>query len=88
MNKNKNKKIFFGKVLSIKNKKTIIVLVKILKKHYLYKKFFFKKKKILVHDEYEIAKLNNIVSFISCKPISKKKFWILKDIINNDTKSN
>ena len=66
-----------GVVVSDKMDKTVIVAVDTLKTHPKYKKKFKSTKKYAVHDEANSCKVGQTVEFISAKPISKKKRFIL-----------
>jgi small subunit ribosomal protein S17 len=66
-----------GVVVSDKMDKTVIVAVDTLKTHPKYKKKFKSTKKYAVHDESNKHKIGDMVEFISAKPISKKKRFIL-----------
>jgi len=75
------KRIFKGKVISTKTKKTIKVLVEKWKVHPKYKKRFKIQKKYTAHDEKEEAKVGDIVEIQESRPISKTKKWRLIKII-------
>lgn len=66
-----------GVVVSDKMDKTVIVAVDTLKTHPKYKKKFKSTKKYAVHDETNSRKVGEVVEFVSAKPISKKKRFIL-----------
>ena len=71
------KRVLKGKVVSDKNKKTIIVLVERKYQHPVLKKVMKAKKKYSVHDEENKYKNGDPVSIIECKPRSKtKKFEV------------
>ncbi|MFA7245444.1 MAG: 30S ribosomal protein S17 [Candidatus Magasanikbacteria bacterium] len=72
---------FEGEVVSIKEDKTIHVLIKIIKMHPKYRKQYSVSKKYAVHDEHSRAKLGDVVTFVECRPISKTKKWTLVNII-------
>jgi small subunit ribosomal protein S17 len=67
-------KIFTGRIIGIKNNKTISVEVERFLSHKLYKKRYKRSKKYQVHSEKE-HKVGETVKFIECKPISKTKKW-------------
>ena len=73
------RRILQGVVVSDKAEKTVTVLVERRVMHPVYKKFVKKSKKYLAHDEKETAKTGDVVSIIECRPISKRKSWILVD---------
>ena len=75
------KRIITGKVIKKTGDKTINVLVerKVLqpKYHKIVKRF----KKYLVHDEENAANVGDIVTAIEHRPISKRKTFVLKEIV-------
>ena len=71
-----------GVVVSDKMKKTIVVRVERLAKHYKYKKTIHKYKKFKVHDEENKAKPGDKVRIVETKPISKEKRWRLVEVLN------
>lgn len=81
MQKRKLRKSLIGVVVSTKNKKTAIVKVERKFHHPLYKKMVIKHKKYAVHDEKNVAKLNDVVKIYETKPISKTKHFYLAKII-------
>lgn len=83
MQENKIKRIYNGIVLSDKMNKSRVVLVETIKKHSLYGKFLKKRKKYMVHDEKNESKVGDVVSFVETRPISKRKKWMIVEIIKN-----
>ena len=74
------KKILKGKVISDKNKKTIVVLVERKYQHPFLKKIIKKKKKYHAHDEKNIFKIGDTVQIEESKPYSKnKRFKVLEE---------
>ena len=71
------RKILQGTVISDKMNKTIVVKIERQKMHPLYRKKYWVSKKYKIHDEKKEAKVGDKVSFISCRPLSKEKKWIL-----------
>lgn len=69
------KKVFDGIVVSDKQDKTITVRIDRVKIHPKYKKRYTVSKKYKVHDEKNKFKLEDKVSFIECRPLSKDKRW-------------
>ena len=67
------KRVLKGKIVSTKNKKTIVVEVTRKFRHPFYGKVMSSSKKYHAHDENERFKEGQNVSIIECKPISKKK---------------
>ncbi|BDX52569.1 30S ribosomal protein S17 [Metamycoplasma equirhinis] len=75
-----HRKILVGTVVSIKNNKTITVVVETYEKHPLYSKRFKKSKKFAVHDENNIAKIGDVVKIQETRPLSKTKHFRLVEI--------
>ena len=76
----KKSKELVGKVVSSVNNKTITVLVETYKKDPLYGKRVKSSKKYAVHDESNKAKVGDTVRIVETKPISKTKYFYLKEI--------
>ncbi len=83
MQDNKVKKVYEGVVVSDKMDKSRSVVVETIKKHPLYGKFLRRRKKYMIHDEENKSKVGDRVSFVETKPISKRKKWIILEILNN-----
>ena len=81
------KRLLFGKVVSSKSDKTIVVEVIRRVKHKLYKKIIKKVKKYHAHDEANIYKIGDNVTIQEVKPISKMKTWIVYDDNSNVERS-
>lgn len=71
------RRVLQGVVVSDKAEKTVTVLVERRIMHPIYKKFVKQSKKYLAHDEQERAKMGDVVDIIECRPISKRKSWML-----------
>ncbi len=71
------RRVLSGRVTSDKMDKTITVLVERRIQHPLYKKFIRRSKKYAAHDEVNLAKEGDYVSIEECRPISKRKSWLL-----------
>ena len=81
MSENKEKiRTVTGRVVSDKMDKTITVMVERLVKHPIYGKFIKRSTKYLAHDESNQAKLGDIVSITSCRPLSKNKTFKLVSV--------
>lgn len=72
-----------GRVISTKSPKTVTVLVESVTKHPLYKKNYVQTKKYLAHDSIGV-KLGDIVDFINCKPISKRKSFLVTKVLGKN----
>jgi len=71
-----------GVVIGNKMKKTVKVAVDRQVRHPLYKKVIKKRKTYFAHDEYEKCKIGDVVTIIETKPLSKRKRWRVKGIID------
>ena len=71
------RRVLTGRVTSDKMDKTITVLVERRVIHPLYKKFIRLSKKYAAHDEANLAKTGDSVRIEECRPISKRKSWLL-----------
>ena len=75
------RKELVGKVVSSKNNKTITVVVETYKKDPLYGKRVKYSKKYAVHDETNKAQVGDTVRIVETRPLSKTKYFYLKEII-------
>ena len=57
--------------------KTVTVLVDRRVMHPIYKKFIRRSKKYAAHDEANICKIGDMVRIEECRPISKRKTWLV-----------
>ena len=71
------RRVLTGRVTSDKMDKTITVLVNRRVMHPLYKKFIRRSKKYAAHDEHNVCVEGDMVRIIECRPISKRKTWLL-----------
>jgi len=76
-----------GRVVSDKMDKTITVLLERKVKHPLYGKFIKRSKKIHAHDESNTARIGDVVSVQSSRPLSKSKSWNLVEVIERATEA-
>jgi small subunit ribosomal protein S17 len=74
-----------GIVISDKMEKTIVIKVENYDLHSAYSKIITKTKKYLVHDNDEIANIGDKVVITECRPLSKKKRWVLEKIISKSS---
>ena len=70
-----------GRVVSDKMEKTIVVAVETKVRHPLYGKTVNKTTKFKVHDEKNEAKVNDRVSIMETRPLSKDKRWRLVEVV-------
>ncbi len=73
------RRVLTGRVTSDKMDKTITVLVERRVIHPLYKKFIRRSKKYAAHDDANICKIGDTVRIEECRPISKRKTWLLME---------
>lgn len=78
---NKSIKELIGVVISDKNSKSRVVLVRTVKLHKLYKKRFVVTKKYYVHDESNQTKEWDKVKIREVRPLSKTKRWMVIETI-------
>lgn len=71
------RRVLTGRVTSDKMDKTVTVLVERRVMHPLYKKFIRRSKKYAVHDEANLCKEGDAVRIEECRPISKRKAWLV-----------
>ena len=71
------KRVLTGRVTSDKMDKTVTVLVDRRVMHPLYKKFIRRSKKYAAHDEANLCKIGDEVRIEECRPISKRKTWLV-----------
>ncbi|NME95495.1 30S ribosomal protein S17 [Clostridium cochlearium] len=76
-----NRKTRIGRVVSDKMDKTIVVAVETKVRHPLYGKTMNKTTKFKAHDENNEAKINDRVSIMETRPLSKDKRWRLVEIV-------
>ena len=71
------RRVLQGTVVSDKGDKTVIVLVERRVMHPVYKKFIKQSKKYAAHDEQNAYKTGQTVFIEECRPISKRKRWVV-----------
>ena len=76
-----NRKTRIGRVVSDKMEKTIVVAVETKVRHPLYGKTVNRTTKFKAHDENNEAKINDRVSIMETRPLSKDKRWRLVEIV-------
>jgi len=71
-----------GMVATAKAQKTVSVNVERIFQHPVYKKIVRKRKKYLAHDEKGECRPGDVVKIQLVRPISKRKTWLVKEIIS------
>ena len=74
-------KTMVGRVISNKMDKTVVVAVDVVKRHALYKKAIKRAIKFKAHDEKNECKVGDKVVIAESHPISKRKVWRVKQIL-------
>ena len=75
------RKTRFGKVISEKMDKTVVVAVDTPKRHPLYKKTIRRVEKYYAHDEKNQSKVGDTVRIEETRPLSRLKRWRVAEII-------
>jgi small subunit ribosomal protein S17 len=70
-----------GKVVSNKMDKTIAVEIERLIKHERYGKYIRRTTKLLAHDENKEAREGDTVSIVPCRPLSRRKSYMLVSVL-------
>ena len=70
-----------GRVVSNKMDKSIVVVVERFVKHPIYGKFIKRTTKLHAHDESNVCNEGDTVTIRECAPISKKKTWMLVEVV-------
>lgn len=81
-----NRKVLIGEVVSDKMDKSIVVKVETLVMHPLYKKYIKRSKKYMAHDPNNESGIGDKVEIIESRPLSKRKRWRLKRILEKAEK--
>jgi small subunit ribosomal protein S17 len=72
-----------GKVVADSTKKTVKVQIEGIVQHPRYKKYIKRHTRFLVHDPEEKCKAGDVVRIEECKPVSKLKKWIVREIVKS-----
>jgi small subunit ribosomal protein S17 len=75
------RKIRYGKVISDKMDKTVVIAVDTPKRHPLYKKNIRRVVKYKAHDEKNQCRTGDTVKIIETRPLSKDKRWRVAEIV-------
>ncbi len=81
-----NRKVLIGEVVSDRMDKSIVVKVETLVMHPLYKKYIKRSKKYMAHDPNNECGIGDKVEIIESRPLSKRKRWRLKRILEKAEK--
>jgi small subunit ribosomal protein S17 len=75
------RKTRFGKVISDKMDKTVVVAVETSRRHPLYKKTLRRVAKYKAHDEKNQCRTGDVVRIVETRPLSKDKRWRVVEIV-------
>ena len=71
-----------GIVISDKMQKSVVVAVEYRYKHKFYSKVILRTKRYLAHDPEDSCNIGDQVLLEESRPLSKKKRWLVKEILN------
>lgn len=71
-----------GTVVSTKMEKTIVLMVEEKYAHAIYGKILKKTRRFMAHDEQNECLLGDKVIISETRPLSRKKRWVVKQILN------
>ncbi len=77
----KNRKTRFGRVVSDRMDKTVVVAIETPKRHPLYKKTIKRVGRFKAHDKNNECRQGYIVRIIETRPFSKQKRWRVAEIV-------
>jgi small subunit ribosomal protein S17 len=77
----KTKKTRQGAVISNKMDKSVVVLVERKIPHKLYGKYVRQRVKYMAHDANNQCQIGDLVLIEECRPLSKRKRWLVRSII-------
>lgn len=80
------KKQRLGVVVSAKSEKTIIIASETKYQHKKYAKTLIKTNRFMAHDAENVCSFGDLVLIEECRPFSKRKKWVLKEIIKKQSK--
>lgn len=80
-NEQSRRQVLSGTVVSDKMDKTVTVEVERTVMHPLYKRFVKRTKRYAAHDEANAAHVGDRVVIVSCRPLSRRKRWRVREIV-------
>lgn len=75
------RKVLYGKVVSDKMDKTVVVAVETLVRHPLYQRTIRRTNKFKAHDEENACRVGDKVKMMETRPLSKEKRWRVVEIL-------
>lgn len=85
MAENISKRTLFGRVVSDKMDKTVVVLVERRVKHPIYDKIIVRSKKYHAQNDNNEAREGDLVEIQECRPVSKTKAWAVMRLVEKAT---
>ena len=76
------RKVRTGKVVGDKMDKTVVVLVRTMRRHPLYKKVVRHTSRFKAHDEANACKIGDTVKIVETRPLSKEKRWRVVEVLS------
>lgn len=73
-----------GQIVSNKMDKSVVVSIVTKVKHPVYGKYVKRTKRLIAHDENNQCQEGDTVLIQECRPLSKNKTWIVKEIITKN----
>jgi small subunit ribosomal protein S17 len=70
-----------GQVVSDKMDKTVVVMVANTVMHPLYQRYVKRTSKFHAHDEGNECGVGDLVEIVSCRPLSKRKRWRVRQVL-------
>ena len=77
-----------GVIVSNKMEKSVVVEVEYRYRHPIYSKIVVRTKRYMAHDELNKCNIGDRVIVESNRPLSRKKRWIIKEVLNKSLVSN
>jgi small subunit ribosomal protein S17 len=77
-----------GVIVSNKMNKSVVVEVEYRYRHPIYSKIVVRTKRYMAHDELNTCTIGDKVVVESNRPLSRKKRWIIKQVLNKSLISN
>ena len=79
--KQAHKRTIQGYIVNKIDDKSIVIFVERKVVHQRYRKVVKRFKKYIIHDEQNRGKIGDFISAIECRPISKRKAFVLREVI-------
>lgn len=77
------RQVLTGTVVSTKNDKTVTVTVETTIMHRLYQRYLKRTKRFAAHDENNTCQVGDRVIIVACRPMSKRKRWRVREIVQS-----